>query len=59
MTRPEVTPKTFTFQQQGLLPQEEKLEVAKRMYQLTIGIPKKLIFMKVAYLSLLRPLKAW
>lgn len=42
MTRPEVTPKNFTFQQQGLLPQEEKLEVAKRLYQLTIGIPKEM-----------------
>jgi alanine dehydrogenase len=42
MTRPEVNPKTLTFQQQGLLPQEEKLEVAKKHYQLTIGVPKEI-----------------
>jgi alanine dehydrogenase len=41
MTRQEVTSKTFNLQQQGLLPQEEKLEVAKKQYQLTIGIPKE------------------
>jgi alanine dehydrogenase len=41
MTRQEVSPKTFNLRQQGLLPQEETLEVAKKQYKLTIGIPKE------------------
>ena len=41
MAKQEVTPKSFNFQQQGLMPQEEMLEVAKRQHQLVIGIPKE------------------
>ena len=41
MTRQEITPKTQYLQQQGLLPQEEMLEIIKKQYQLIIGIPKE------------------
>jgi alanine dehydrogenase len=41
MAKQEVTPKSFNFQQQGLMPQEEMLEVAKKQHQLVIGIPKE------------------
>ncbi|MDP4210592.1 MAG: alanine dehydrogenase [Bacteroidota bacterium] len=41
MAKQEVIPKPFTFHQQALLPQEEMLEVAKKQYQLVIGIPKE------------------
>ncbi len=41
MTKQEVTPKTFNLQQQGLMPQEEMLEVVKKQHQLVIGIPKE------------------
>ena len=41
MARPEITPKTLHLQQQGLLPQEEMLEIIKKQYQLIIGIPKE------------------
>jgi alanine dehydrogenase len=41
MAKQEITPKSFSFQQQGLMPQEEMLEVAKKQHQLIIGIPKE------------------
>jgi len=41
MAKQEVTPKSFNLQRQGLLPQEEMLEVAKKQHQLVIGIPKE------------------
>ena len=41
MAKQEVNPKSFNFQQQGLMPQEEMLEVAKKQHQLVIGIPKE------------------
>lgn len=41
MAKQEVTPKTFNFPKQGLMPQEEMLEVAKKQHQLIIGIPKE------------------
>ncbi len=41
MAKQEVNPKSFNFQRQGLMPQEEMLEVAKKQHQLVIGIPKE------------------
>ncbi len=41
MSQPDVSHKAFNLQQQGLLPQEEILDVAKKQYQLVIGIPKE------------------
>lgn len=41
MGKQEASPKSFHLQQQALMPQEEKLEVQKRLHQLVIGIPKE------------------
>jgi alanine dehydrogenase len=41
MTKQEVTPKLFNLQREGLMPQEEMLEVVRRQYQMVIGIPKE------------------
>jgi alanine dehydrogenase len=41
MAKQELSPKPFNFQQQALMPQEEKLEVQKRQHQLVIGVPKE------------------
>lgn len=41
MAKQELSPKPFSFQQQALMPQEEKLEVQKKHHQLVIGIPKE------------------
>lgn len=41
MAKQELSPKPFSFQQQALMPQEEKLEVQKKQHQLVIGIPKE------------------
>jgi alanine dehydrogenase len=41
MTNQELSPKPFNLQHQALMPQEEKLEVQKKQYQLVIGIPKE------------------
>jgi alanine dehydrogenase len=41
MSKQEVSPKTFNLQKEGLMPQEEMLEVVRRQYQLVIGIPKE------------------
>lgn len=41
MAKPEISHKAFNLQQQVLLPQEEMLDVAKKQYQLVIGIPRE------------------
>ena len=41
MAKQELSPKPFSFQQQALMPQEEKLEVQKKQHQLIIGIPRE------------------
>ena len=41
MARNEGSQNAMHLQRQGLLPQEEMLEIAKRQYQLVIGIPKE------------------
>ncbi len=41
MAKPAISHKAFNIQQQGLLAQEETLDVAKKQYQLVIGIPKE------------------
>ena len=41
MAKPAISHKAFNIQQQGLLAQEETLDVAKKQYQLVIGIPRE------------------
>lgn len=41
MAKADISHKAFNIQQQGLLAQEETLDVAKKQYQLVIGIPRE------------------